>query len=696
MSDQITLSFLDDNFVVENPITNNQKMKADTDKQRIKELEAIILKADTVYYQKKDETLSNYEYDNLYEELLVLEDLYGASKTSPTQNVGYGEEIQSSLEKVRHKVPMLSLAKTKNIFELVGMLKKHEEAIFHLYQCISYGCLSLKYDGLTIVCHYKNGMLTDVISRGTNGEVGERLVAMLDGCKGLPRVLSGYNGDLVVRGEAYIDYKVFNQYNETLAEAGKEPYKNPRNLCSGTVRSLDKSIVVERGVRFAAFRLIEGYESDNYISCLDFMTKCGFDIIKYERVTSKTLETAVNKFEQEIREQGENYPPCDGLVLELCHIPYAKSLGKTSHHYLSGMAFKFADTAKKSTLKEIIWQTTRTGLIAPVALFNSIELENTSVSRATLHNVTEIRRLELGIGDEIEIIKSNLIIPRIVKNNTCSNNYELPTVCPCCGGAVILDTSNDTQVLRCDNIFCSAKLVRRLDYFAGNECMNIVGLSKETLELFVENGYVRDFVDIFNLSNYENEICSLQGFGLKSYQNLINAIETARHTSFIPFLCSLGIPNIAKDKAKKLNSVCCGSIDKLFEMISEDYDFTQIDGFGEVISNSLKLGMTEYLACDNFHLLIEKLDFKEYSISNDSTLKDMLFVITGDLNKFTNRKELVAYIEDRGGKVVGSVSSKTHYLINNDVSSDSGKNKAAKQLNIPIISEERFLEMANI
>lgn len=644
--------------------------------QRINELVKKLNEAAKAYYQDASEIMSNYEYDALYDELVELEKETGVVlASSPTVNVGY--EVLSELPKEQHEKPMLSLDKTKDVQALKEWLG------------IQKAVLSWKLDGLTIVLTYNNGKLEKAVTRG-NGEVGEVITNNAKVFKNIPLSIA-YQGELVLRGEAVITYSDFMKINEEIVDADAK-YKNPRNLCSGSVRQLNNEITAKRNVNFFAFSLVkaEGVDFENsHENQMQWLKGQGFDIVEYEMVTADTLEENVKGFAAKIE---TNDFPSDGLVVIYDDIAYGESLGRTAKFPRNAIAFKWADEIRETVLKEIEWSPSRTGLINPVAIFEPVELEGTTVSRASVHNISVMEGLELGIGDTIEVYKANMIIPQIAENKTRSGLVEIPKTCPTCGGNTEIRQIADAKALYCTNPECQAKKIKSFTLFVSRDAMNMEGLSEATLEKFIAKGFIHEFADLFKLERYAQEIKEMEGFGEKSYKNLIASVEKSRNTTMPRLIYALGIQNIGVANGKMLAKQYHYEMEELKNASAED--LSSIDGIGEVIAKSIE----EYFANEKNlqmlnHLLAEITLEKPEENNNAQIFEGMNFVITGSVNHFANRNEVKAVIEARGGKVTGSVTSKTNYLINNDTTSNSSKNKKAKELNIPIISEEDFLEM---
>lgn len=647
----------------------NEKMN------RMKELISILNNASKAYYAQDMEIMSNYEYDRLYDELTALEDETGVTlSNSPTQHVGY--EAVDELPKERHEKPMLSLGKTKSREELRDWLNGKE------------ALLSWKLDGLTIVLTFFAGKLAKAVTRG-NGEVGEVITNNARVFKNIPLSIP-FQGELILRGEAVISYSDFEKINSRIEDVDAK-YKNPRNLCSGSVRQLNNEITADRNVMFYAFSLVKADGVDFYNSReaqFRFLKEQGFDVVEYRKVTPDNILDEIGYFEKKI----EHYDiPSDGLVLSYEDIAYGLSLGMTAKFPRDSIAFKWADEIKETTLKEIEWSASRTGLINPIAVFEPVELEGTTVSRASVHNISILRGLKLGIGDHITVYKANMIIPQIAENLTKSDSVQIPKVCPVCGQPAEIRKINEVQSLYCVNPACDAKKLKSFALFVSRDAMNIDGLSEATLEKFIGKGFIHEYADIFKLSRYENEITQMEGFGEKSYRNLINSIDEARTTSLYKVIYGLGIMGIGLANAKMICRFYRNNLQAMKEAGEEE--LSEIDGIGEVLAKAF----CEYFkSADNVeqleHLLGE-IEFAAEEINEaEQTLAGLTFVITGSLVNYGNRNELKDIIEQKGGKVTGSVTSKTTCLINNDVTSNSSKNKKAKELGVRIISEDDFMK----
>ena len=636
---------------------------------RMKELIDLLNKASMLYYQKSTPMMTDYEYDKLYDELVSLEkETNMVFSNSPTINVE--PTISTELEKTTHPHPMLSLSKTKNPDDLVSFIGNKE------------GLLSWKLDGLTIVLTYENGKLVSGVTRG-NGVVGEVVTENVKKFKNIPLSIN-YMGRLVLRGEAIIKYSDFEKMNID------SEYKNPRNLCSGSVRQLDSSVTAERNVNCIIFALIEAsselsnYKDKNF----EWLRSLGFETVEYVKVDKNNLKDEVLNYKEKIKTYDI---PSDGLVLTFNDIEYGNSLGSTAKYPKHSIAFKWQDETAKTILREVDWMASRTGLINPVAVFDPVELEGTIVSRASLHNISILRELKIGLNDEIEVYKANMIIPQIANNITCSNNLVIPDKCPVCNHKTEIVTNNDITYLYCPNEFCFAKFMKRLSLFVSRNAMNIDGISEAILSRLINENMVKTYADLYNLSIYKDKIINFDGFGEKSYNNLIESIEKSRKVKLANFIYSLGIPDIGLSRAKLI----CNKFNNDIDVVSNlSYDkLSGIVGVGDVIAkewiDTFKNPdfISEYNKIKKEIILID-------NVNNKTTLKDKTFVITGSVNNFKNRDELIEYIESLGGKVVKAISNNVDFLINNDITSTSSKNTKAKELGIKIISEDDLLKMS--
>ena len=639
----------------------------------MKEKIKLLNEANKSYYQEDREIMSNLEYDKLYDELQKMEQETGILlSNSPTIKVGY--ELLSNLPKERHESVMLSLDKTKEVSTLKDWLGEKT------------GVLSWKLDGLTIVMTYEDGKLIKAVTRG-NGEIGEVVTNNAKVFVNIPLNIS-YKGNLVIRGEAVISYFDFNKINEQIPEVeGK--YKNPRNLCSGSVRQLNNKITAERNVRFYGFSVVKADVDfkNSRVEQLIWLKEQGFSVVEYKMVKDD-IEDTINWFEEHI---SQNDLPSDGLVLTYDDIKYGESLGATAKFPRDSIAFKWRDEVKETKLLEIEWSASRTGLINPIAIFEPVELEGTTVSRASVHNLSIMEDLELGIGDTINVYKANMIIPQVQDNLTRSKNVEIPKSCPVCGSETVIKNDNDIKTLYCINDECLAKQIKSFTHFVSRDALNIEGLSEATIEKLIAKGLVTELADIFHIEKFKDIITKMEGFGEKSFNNLVNSINKARTTTAARLLYSFGITNIGLSNAKLISRKFNDDWEKIQGATSEQ--LTQISGIGDVMANNY----VKFFSDENKKAIVEDV-LKEVEIekgsrmSSDQIFENYIFVITGSVEHFKNRDELKEAIEERGGKVTGSVTSKTNYLINNDNLSNSSKNKKAKELGIEIITEEQFIQ----
>lgn len=641
---------------------------------RMKALVEQLNQAAKVYYQGQDEIMSNFEYDKLYDELIALEEETGVvMANSPTTHVGY--ETISELPKEAHVVPMLSLNKTKEVPELVSWLGTKE------------GLLSMKLDGLSIILTYEGGELVKALTRG-NGEIGEVVTNNAKTFVNIPGRIS-YQEQLVIRGEALILYSDFEELNRQEAES--EKYKNPRNLCSGSVRQLNNEITARRRVHFYVYNIISAGDTLSFETkkqSMEWLSEQGFDVVPYKEVSSSSLEQKVTEFSEEVKKSDI---PSDGLVLTFDDIAYSLTLGRTAKYPHDSIAFKWQDELAETKLLEVEWSASRTGLINPVAIFEPVELEGTTVTRASVHNISILNELKLGIGDTILVYKANMIIPQIYENRTKSGRCSIPEYCPVCREKTELKNENGSVVLICPNEQCYAKKIKLLSHFVSRNAMNIDGLSEATLEKLVNQGMIHSLADLFELDQYRDSIIEMEGFGEKSFENLMESIETAKKVPLANLLYSLGIKGVGLSTAKLIVNRFPYPVTKMNTLSIED--LSEIDGIGEVLARAF----VEYFSEPENQRLIEQLSAildVEYPVQNTTQpLKGKTFVITGSLARFANRQECKDRIESLGGKVSGSVSSKTTYLVNNDLSSTSSKNKKAKELSVPIIDEERLWQL---
>lgn len=643
--------------------------------ERIKELVSTLNCASEIYYAQDNEIMTNYEYDKLYDELVSLEEETGyVLANSPTVNVGYSSVEE--LPKEKHDKPMLSLGKTKDRNELADWLLGHD------------GLLSWKLDGLTVVLTYNEGKLAKAVTRG-NGEIGEVITNNACAFINLPRNIS-FKGRLILRGEAVISYSDFEKINSEISDETQK-YKNPRNLCSGAVRQLDSSVTAKRRVRLYAFSLVsaEGVDFENSRQKeYEFLANLGFDVVEYIRVNPTNIVDAINFYEEKIKTFDI---PSDGLVLLLDDIAYGESLGMTAKYPRNAIAFKWTDETAQTTLREIEWSASRTGLINPVAIFDPVELEGTTVSRASVHNVSIVQSLQLGIGDTINVYKANMIIPQIAENITKSNSVVIPKVCPVCGASTELKINEGTSYLYCTGADCPAKHIGAFVQFVSRDAMNIDGLSEATLQKFISEHFISDFVDLYHISDFADRIVTMEGFGTKSYGNLIDAIDKSRETSAYRVLFAIGIDNVGVQTSKM---ICRFFEDDFDRLISSDIEtLSLVEGIGEIIATSIYEYFKNEDKLASFKKLISELNIiKEERNESEQSLSGLSFVVTGSLNHYDNRNELKAVIESLGGKVTGSVTGKTECLINNDATSNSTKNKTAKDLGVKILTEDEFIE----
>ena len=641
---------------------------------RMKELINILNKASELYYQKNTIMMTDYEYDHLYDELVELEKETNMTlSNSPTINVE--PEISSSLKQVEHPSPMLSLAKTKKVSELENFLGDKE------------GLLSWKLDGLTIVLTYEDGKLISGVTRGT-GIIGELVTENVKQFKNVPLTIP-YKGRLVLRGEAIIKYSDFNRMNEELGD-GSSQYKNPRNLCSGSVRQLDSSITAKRCVNCIIFALIESSTNISNLKseCFDWLKNQGFEVVEHYKVTKNTVKEQVLMFKEIVKEYDI---PSDGLVITYDDIAYGNSLGTTAKFPKHSLAFKWKDETVATTLRKVDWLVSRTGLINPVAVFDPVELEGTIVSRASVHNVSILEGLKLGIGDTIMVYKANMIIPQIASNSTQSGNLEIPDRCPVCGSKASIISNSDVKYLYCMNDFCKAKLIKRLSLFVSRNAMNIDGISDMILNKLITEKIINNYKDLYHLDRYKDKIIAFDGFGEKSYSNMINSIEKSRHVKLANFIYALGIPDIGFSRAKLICNHFNNDFNKISNLTYEE--LSNIPGVGDVIAKEWIDTFSNPDFIEELKELKEEIDIPKASTNSNKDLDGLIFVITGSLNKFTNRDTMIEFIEEHGGKVVTSISSKVNYLINNDITSTSTKNNKAKELGINIIDEDKFLEL---
>ncbi len=636
--------------------------------QRIKELTSILQKASYAYYGLDRPLMTDKEYDDFYDELSTLEkETNCVLAGSPTIKVqGY---LLDGFTKVKHTKPMLSANKTKDTKEIEKFVTNNR----------FYG--SYKLDGLTVVVRYKNGEFTQGITRGTGIE-GEDVTEQCRFIKNLPMTIP-YKSNLELRGECVISWDEFKRINRNL----DTPYSHPRNLASGTLRNLDLNIIKDRNLSFVVFECVTDMKEDSKSETLIDVHNMGFEIVPITKLNS-TVDQVSNALQPEFYQY-----PTDGIIFELDSRKLSESLGSTSHHECCRMALKWEDELYETTLKDIEWNTSKTGLINPVAVFEPVDLDGAITTRATLHNVSYIEDLQLGIGDTIQVYRANMVIPKVHSNLTRSNAWKLPDKCPCCGGDVEIHNENGSKTLHCTNLDCKAKLLGKLVHFVSKNAINIDGLSEQTLQKFIDLGWLNTFRDIYYLSDHKEEMCKLDGFGKKSIDKLLESIEKSRNTTLDRFIYGLCIPLIGRTASKVIAKEFNNQAEEFYDIWCHSYDFTKLDDFGGTMNNSMKAFIR-----DNYRWIAEfigEFNFRESDTNGNvkQVLEGKTFVITGSLKAYKNREELVSVIERNGGKVSGSVSAKTSYLINNDVASTSGKNKKAHDLEIPIISEGEFIQI---
>ena len=630
--------------------------------------------ANVAYYKENREIMSNYEYDKLYDQLVELEKTTGIIyPDSPTQSVGV--DILDSLPKERHQKKMLSLDKTKEVSVLEDWLGNKD------------GILSWKLDGLTVVLTYDNGKLQKAVTRG-NGSIGDIITSNAKQCSNVPLQIP-YKGKLIVRGEAIITYSDFEKINSEIEDVDAK-YKNPRNLASGSIRLLNSSESKKRNIKIVIFRLVQGGEESLMDKQFSWLSSMGFEVVEHYLVRKDTIEQSVKFFKRKIN---TNDIPTDGLVISYNDTVYGNSLGETSKFERHSFAFKWADEVAETTLREIEWSPSRTGLLNPVAIFDSVELEGTTVSRASVHNVSILKELQLGIGDKIQVIKSNMIIPQVVENLTRSGNLEIPKTCPTCGGETKVINSNGTEILFCTNPDCKEKLIGRIEHFCKRNAMNIVGMSESTVDFLVKKGWVTNYKDLYELQKYKTQWSSIPGFGDRSVTKILSAIDNSRNIDPDRLLYAIGIPKVGESQSKEIFKNF-STWNDFIDALDEGYDFSRLEGFGDILNDIIHKWYKEQYKEKRIPELVKELNFTEnVNASESQVLKGKIFVITGSLVKHKSRNELKDKIEKLGGKVSSSISSKTSYLINNDISSNSSKNKKAKELNIPIINEDSFLQI---
>ena len=651
--------------------------------ERIKELTKMLNEYRNAYYNESESIISDYEYDKLYDELEKLENETGLSfANSPTKTVGF--QVKSELEKIKHSHPMLSLDKTKSVDDLRKFAGDKD--------CI----LSLKMDGLTCLLTYENGVLAQAETRG-NGDIGELITHNANVFENIPLTIE-YKGHFEIEGEAIITYDDFEEINKSLPEDKK--YKNPRNLVSGSVRQLDNRIAAQRHIKFVAWKVPTEVCSNSFLNRLKYAKELGFEIVPLFTYSGKSSdkENLPEMIESlKIKAHDHGYP-IDGLVMTYNDIQYGESLGMTGHHPKHSIAFKFAEDSEDTILREVEWGMGKTGVLTPVAIFDSVDLAGTSVSRASLHNISIMKELNISIGSIVTVVKKNEIIPQIISCDANTMNVNIPATCPVCGGDTQIAKENDTEVLLCVNPHCKSKLLGKLSAFVSRNKMNIDGLSEETLSKFIARGWLTCFSDIYNLKDYYIHMINMSGFGRKSIDKLIDSIEKSRSVELNRFIAALSIPGVGDSTAKDISKHCEYDFDTFVMRLIDKYNWSVIDGIGEKTSQQINEWIDDSGNREDFRKLLQTIIPVNLNTNNntDQSLAGKNFVVTGDVTQFKNRKELQKFIESKGGKVTGSVTSKTNWLINNDVESTSSKNKKARELGIPIISEKDFLEMANV
>lgn len=642
---------------------------------RVRELN----RASEAYYNTEQPIMSDAEFDNKLEELRQWEEETGIIlANSPTHNVGYS--VADELKEVEHNHPMLSLDKTKSVDELIEFIGNKN--------CF----LSVKADGLTTSLHYINGKLIGAETRG-DGVRGTECLQNVLTMKNVPKEIP-YKEELIIDGETIIGWDTFREINDNLPEDKK--YKHPRNLVSGSLQLLDSKEAASRNMRFIAWRVIKGFEHKTPSEDLFKAKDIGFEIIpilKSPRINKKEELTILLNH---IRESADSHNiPYDGAVMAVDDYKIAESMGRTDKFFRHSLAYKYEDELFETVLTDIEWNTSKTGLINPVAIFQSVDLNGAITTRATLHNITYIKDMMLGIGDRIRVYRSNMVIPKVHDSIDKSGNFSIPDKCPICGHPTRIIKENDSEVLMCENPDCNGKLLGKLVHATSRNALDIENLSETTIEKFINLGWLNSIQDIYHLSDHENEMKTLDGFGKKSVEKLLSSVEKSRKTSLERFIYSLSIPLIGKSASKDISKICKDSFDDLVDLMkSSPEKLLSIDGFGTTMMNSVAKWWYEN-SLWVYELSKEFAFEKSQPVSNEasSTLEGKTFVVTGSVHHYKNREELQKDIISHGGNVASSVSAKTSYLINNDVNSTSSKNQKAKSLNIPIISEKDFLQM---
>ena len=646
--------------------------------KRIKELVEQLNEYRDAYYNEARSDVSDAEYDRLFDELSELENETGVVYTnSPTQSVGY--EVKSELEKVEHSHPMLSLDKTKSVDDLVKFAGDKD--------CI----LSLKMDGLTCLLTYENGELAQAETRG-DGEIGELITHNAKVFENIPLSID-YKGHFEIEGEAIITYEDFDKINKSLPDDKK--YKNPRNLASGSVRQLDSKIAAQRHIKFIAWKVPTDIASSSFINRLQYALDIGFDTVPFLPIRGNCNAEFINIVVEQLRKRAkEKSFPIDGLVATYNDITYGESLGMTGHHPKHSIAFKFAEDSEETVLREIEWSIGKTGTLTPVAIFDSVDLAGTSVSRASLHNISIMKELNISIGSTVTVVKKNEIIPQIISCDANAMDADIPTTCPVCGGETRIVKENDSEVLMCVNPHCKGKLLGRVSHFVSKKGMDISGLSEETIKKLIELGWITEITDIYNLDQYYDRLSTMSGFGKKSVDKLRTSIENSKTVRLDKFIASLSVPGIGTSQSKELVKAF-GTWDKFRDASVGCYNFTQLDGFGDVLNNNIHSWFEDMSNIADYLASLMTFESEGNSKTNNS-LNGKSFVVTGKVYKFKNRDEVKEAIEKFGGKVTGSVTKSTFALINNDIESNSSKNKKAKELGVQIINEEQLIEMLSM
>ena len=663
--------------------------------KRIHELVKQLNEYRDAYYNRAESLVVDSEYDRLFDELKALETDTGVVlMNSPTSTVGY--DVKSKLEKVSHDIPLLSLDKTKDVDELVKFMGNHK--------CL----LMYKYDGLTVELIYNNGKLIQASTRG-DGYTGEDITHNAKTFKNIPLTIP-YNGFLRVVGEAIIYKHDFQKINDNLP-AGEKPYANARNLAAGSVRQLDSAVCYTRNIHFMLWDVLEGLDdlptlddlfpaSDSRMTKFFACERLGFELpyaCRFEQESSAfIIQDAIEHMRDQAIEKGI---PIDGMVMKYDSISYSKQKGGTSHHNNDGIAFKFEDETAETVLREIEWSMGRTGQLTPVAIFDPIELDGTIVTRASVHNLSYIKDYDLNIGDKLKVYKANMIIPQILENISATergtkHGVQYPDACPVCGGSIRVEQVNDTESVYCDNPKCNGKKLGKFSHYVSKPAMNIDGLSEATLEKFINSGWLTDFTDLYHLNRYDKEIMRMEGFGKRSYDKLMTAIEASKSTTLARLLISLGIPYIGKTASKAISNYCAGDPYKFIELINDDFNWMQLEDFGEVMSASLKDWFSDDDNFKLYHCIVGHLNIQiEKAITTpvaDNPFIGKTVVATGSLQNFT-RDGIGKKLKELGAKVGSSVSKKTDYVIAGEKA--GSKLTKAKELGVPVLTETEFMAM---